>query len=889
LFDGIGRKIQEVQHKPDGNTIVDTVYDALDRVHQVSNPYCSPHTTYCTPDTEGQTVTDYDTIGRVIKITAPGNAQTTITYSGSQTTTTDPNTHSRVAVSDALGRTLRITDADGSKTKYTYDVLDDLTNVQQGTSTAFDANWNCTGFCQPRQFWFNSLKRLFHAQNPENGDIYYTYDQNGNLTSRTDARSINTGYTYDALNRILTKTYTGGPYTPNVSYYYEDSSVANSVHQLTKISAVDTSVSPVLAYTSFYGPFDNMGRVLASSQAVPGVAQPYAFHYQYNQAGAMDTIQYPSGRTITTCYDTAGRPVTLSGVKSGTPNATYVQNAHYGPHSGAMSLALGNGLTESTTYNNRLQIYTITAGSLLTLTNGYGPPANNNGNLVSQSIYDGTTTHTQNYTYDYADRLLTATEGSTWSQNYLYDEFGNRALKATSSDPSTFLDTLLSIKATDTKQADPQHWPFDQTTNRWRGGTPDASGNLTDVLLSPNSFHATYDAENRQITTTSTIANVTTNVTYVYDGEGKRVQKINGTVPTTFVYDAMGRLAAEYTLAANPKAGAQYLTADHLGSTRLVTTGTGAMDSRSDYVPFGQEMPTSWGRSNYVADAGEAVKFTGQYRDSETGVDYFEARYNSGAQGRFMSPDPLLLLAQKLFDPQQWNMYSYVRNSPLRLLDPTGMYVCNGTKEECKSFEDARKADLKSTNSDVQNAATAYGDPGTDNGVTVAFGDPGKGNNGTTTSTLEVDPNNPGAFRARERVVIRKGLSGLSLRETLAHEGVHVENAQDFVATIDKDFHYDLSRNLTHWQTEMNAYAVSGYILANSLQSNQTSIIGACGTGQCTISPRMSAEAIHIMSMLLLANPKNGYNRFIDTGNNTFINNLSFRQFSDITTPNPRQ
>ena len=36
---------------------------------------------------------------------------------------------------------------------------------------------------------------------------------------------------------------------------------------------------------------------------------------------------------------------------------------------------------------------------------------------------------------------------------------------------------------------------------------------------------------------------------------------------------------------------------------------------------------------------------------------------------------------QKLIDPQQWNMYSYARNNPLRFLDPTGKYLCNGTSE----------------------------------------------------------------------------------------------------------------------------------------------------------------------------------------------------------------
>jgi RHS repeat-associated protein len=276
---------------------------------------------------------------------------------------------------------------------------------------------------------------------------------------------------------------------------------------------------------------------------------------------------------------------------------------------------------------------------------------------------------------------------------------------------------------------------------------------------------------------------------------------------------------------------------------------------------------------------------SGKERDAETGLDYFGARYMSSAQGRFTSPDPLHILPQKLLDPQQWNMYAYVRNNPLRLIDPTGMYICSASKDECKAFENSRKFDLKSKNEAVRNAAAAYGDPGKDNGVTVRYGDPGKGFNGNTTVGLQQDPNNPGQFRATADVVIRKGLSGTGLDATVGHEGVHVEDAQRFVSTITPDFHYDLSQNLTHWQTEMNAYAVTAAIQG---AANERASYGTCGTGQCIFGPGMSSQAVRGTTMILLANPANGYNRFIDTGGGNFVNTLGMRQFPDITVPNPK-
>jgi RHS repeat-associated protein len=62
--------------------------------------------------------------------------------------------------------------------------------------------------------------------------------------------------------------------------------------------------------------------------------------------------------------------------------------------------------------------------------------------------------------------------------------------------------------------------------------------------------------------------------------------------------------------------------------------------------------------------------FTGKERDSESGNDYFEARYYSSTMGRFLSPDDPKFSEKN--DPQSWNMYSYVGNNPLSKTDPTG-------------------------------------------------------------------------------------------------------------------------------------------------------------------------------------------------------------------------
>jgi RHS repeat-associated protein len=58
-------------------------------------------------------------------------------------------------------------------------------------------------------------------------------------------------------------------------------------------------------------------------------------------------------------------------------------------------------------------------------------------------------------------------------------------------------------------------------------------------------------------------------------------------------------------------------------------------------------------------------------RLSESGLDYFLARYYSSVQGRFLSTDRVRGGTR---NPQSWNLYVYVTNNPLRYVDPFGLW-----------------------------------------------------------------------------------------------------------------------------------------------------------------------------------------------------------------------
>ncbi|MBZ5554968.1 MAG: hypothetical protein LAO21_19810, partial [Acidobacteriia bacterium] len=187
-YDGLGRVIQtQLESDPQGIVYVDTTYDGLGRKHTVSNPY-----RLTTDPTYGITTFGYDALSRITSVTTPDGAGMATGYSGNATTVTDPAGKSRKSLSDGLGRLTQVIEDSlglGYPTNYTYDALDDLKTVMQGGQT--------------RSFSYDSLKRLTTATNPESGTVNYTsYDGNGNLLSKTDARGIITSYQYDALNRL---------------------------------------------------------------------------------------------------------------------------------------------------------------------------------------------------------------------------------------------------------------------------------------------------------------------------------------------------------------------------------------------------------------------------------------------------------------------------------------------------------------------------------------------------------------------------------------------------------------------------------------------------------------------------------------------------------------
>jgi RHS repeat-associated protein len=583
IYDGFGRTTESRQYETATAFItVKTNYDALGRAFQTSNPYRAGENVLWT------TIVS-DALGRVISVTTPDSAVVSTGYSGNTVTVTDQNSRTRKSVTDALGRLIQVYEdpkgVNGTAplnylTSYTYDALDDLISVNQGGQT--------------RSFVYDSLKRLTSATNPEICNqvgtqctpipVSYQYDDNGNLTQKTDARGVVSNYSYDALNRNTRVSYTNDPAsTPTVNRYYDgwrDGVIASPTipNSLGRLWQTETSGSAA-SRTTING-FDALGRPSSESQqfySANAWGQAYTTQRGYNLAGSVTSQIYPSGRNVTYAYDSSGRTTTFSGTLGDGQQKDYSTEILYSPFGAITKEKFGTdtAIYNKLFYNSRGQLAEMRESSSYTgptdttwnrgaIINHYSnncwgmcggststtTMTDNNGNLKKQDVYVPTTDALQNapytmwtqaYDYDSLNRLQRVNEntGNTqtdWQQEYVYDRYGNRTIHQTNTYGTGVNKKDFTVNTANNRLAVP--------SGQSGAMTYDNAGNLTIDTYSGNAVIRVYDAENRMRKETQ--PNSVVAGEYTYNGDGQRVRRKVGGVETWQVYGMDGELLAEY-------------------------------------------------------------------------------------------------------------------------------------------------------------------------------------------------------------------------------------------------------------------------------------------------------------------------------------------------------
>jgi RHS repeat-associated protein len=183
---------------------------------------------------------------------------------------------------------------------------------------------------------------------------------------------------------------------------------------------------------------------------------------------------------------------------------------------------------------------------------------------------------------------------------------------------------------------------------------------------------------------------------YLLDQGGDQVTELNGT--GGWMHSNVW--AGAHLDATYDTNGLHFHLADPLGTRRVQANVYGVIEENFQSLPFGDGLtpvanPNCLTANHCYAEDATEHHFTGKERDAESGNDYFFARYYSSSMGRFMSPDwsakeePVPYA--NLGNPQSLNLYAYVLNNPLRLVDPDGHIDCsgdNGKGAGCQAIAD---------------------------------------------------------------------------------------------------------------------------------------------------------------------------------------------------------
>jgi RHS repeat-associated protein len=669
VFDGMGRVTQsQVTSDPQGTVYTDTTYDADGRKASVSNPYRTK-----TDPTYGVTSYVYDGIGRTCALvppdgTASGPACPTTqpsndvftTYLGNTATVTDQQLKSRTSQADGLGRLTNVwEDPTGLnyQTVYTYDALDDLASVAQGSS-------------RNRSFVFDSLKHMTSSTNPEAGTVTYAYDADSNVITKADARGITITYSYDTLNRMTGRTYSNGD--PSVSYTYDQPTCLAGETACYNVGR-RTSVTDAGGSESFS--YDKMGREWAEQRTTNSITKSTT--YTYNLDGSLATLTYPSGRVIAYAYSGAARPV--SAIDSAN-SINYATLGTYAPQGALAGLTLGQagsfaGINFAASYTKRLQPNEFkassTAGTALDLTyNFLDASSHNNGNVMGITN-NRDATRTQSFSYDSLNRIATAKTSSTsgsncWGETYTVDQWANLTSIGAVSGYTGCTQESLGLTAGTNNQVSATGFNFSY----------DGAGNMTQDAVNTYGWNAESEVKSAA------------GVNYTYDGDGNRVQKSNGKIywygAGTEILDesdASGNITDEYVFFGGKRVAHRvvssgsisYYAEDFLGSSRAITTSAGTLCYDADFYPYGGErVITNTCAQNY--------KFEGKERDTETGNDDFGARYYTSRLGRWLSADwssfPAPVPYADLTNPQTLNLYALVRDNPESFADLDGHKFC---------------------------------------------------------------------------------------------------------------------------------------------------------------------------------------------------------------------
>ncbi len=418
------------------------------------------------------------------------------------------------------------------------------------------------------------------------------YDSTGNRTKQVAATGATTQYSYDALDRVVTRTFPSDS-AENVTYSYDQNGHGAGIGRLTSVADAAGTLSRS---------YDQLGNLLSDARTTSAASLTTA--YAYDAANRIASITYPSGATVSYTRDTVGRITAVAEQPSGGANTSVASNITYEPFGPYNGLTNGNGVAEARGFDQDYRLTGITdiggSSTLQSLTYGYYPT--NNVQTITNAVASSQNAGSANMSYGYgtgSDLLTSLSVGGTVLQTIGYTADGRIA-------------------------------------------------SLNPGIQAPAGQYITSLSYNQDGRLTSVNAGAGTLASYIYDGfEQRLIKTVSGSYGEIYRHGQDGALLEETNASGVAQADYIYLNGrpvavlngstlyylhdDMLGTPQVATDGNQAVQWQASYDAFGQ--------ASFSGTVTQNLRLPGQYFDLETGWnhngfrDYMPARGTWGQTG----------------------------------------------------------------------------------------------------------------------------------------------------------------------------------------------------------------------------------------------------------------
>lgn len=620
VYDRAYRVVQQIADVGGKNVTTSTVFDSISRVIKTIDA-ASFETNYF-----------YDQVNRLTKQTLPDGGEKTFTYDNLPNVLT--------AISKVTATQNYIVSYEYNKIYQVKKMIEDVSGINITTQKTYDALHRLSSIIdaktQTTSYEYDSENRLTKETYADAGFISRTYDVDGRLTSKTDQSNDVCNYSYEARDLLIQQTY-GGLGVKSFAF--------DSLGR--KISESDNNSAQLLVSSSYT--FDNLHRHLTCTQQI-GLGTPLIDTKVYNAYGEVTQCTLVSGRVINYTYTALHQmDAIVSNVGNGIETlANYdynydTVNADMRPLVKKKTLATGTGIHTNFLYDELgRQVLNDSKNTVNTTVVGFEYDYNLIGNRLSDNHLHKAD-ESETYSYDTAQRFTNYQRGvigntPIFTQGYTLDALANwTSFNNNGSTQNRTHDATNAITSLDS-QAINNDAKGNQLNKDGKNYFWDKLNRLIEIRNSSNIQIAAYyyNTDNLRV------EKITLAGTEQYYYCGARVcVETNGTQTVTKEYIHGGQYIDEIITVITGGDPYYYLY-DLRFNMYAMVDGLANILERARYEGYGKQelMDDSFALiGSPLVD--QPYSYTGQRLDTESGLQYYRARYFDNDMGRFLNRDPI--------------------------------------------------------------------------------------------------------------------------------------------------------------------------------------------------------------------------------------------------------